>query len=286
MRLGGRRHELRKREREPERTVAGIDLVIEVALDLAAAASLVDDPVAGIGPQPAVPPFLGARQREMSLRGHALVQRLHRRPVGQHQAARAARLLRGRQHRGGEREPVDDLGGPVPKLAIERVAERIQHRQRPALLPHLPQRRAHQGLGDAAAAMLGRHGDRAHARDRESLAAHERGERVEHERRHDAPVELADPHVAQPEAGMIGVELAALLEARHPIRPGAEVGERLDIGAAGRTVAQRRRAQASRAHGRAMTGREPWGPRRLCRDGVGAIALDKLTNAAARGKVD
>src|SRR5262249_29394212 len=118
---------------------------------------------------------------------------------------------------------------------------------------HLAEHGTQQCLADAAAALLGRDGDRAYAGERHALAAHERVERIQHERADDLAVELADAHVANREAWVIGVELAPLLEARHAIRAMAEIGQRLDIGAPSGAVTQRGRPRRATHRRRSST---------------------------------
>ena len=248
LRRGG--DELAQRERELERPLRGVHLVVEIALDLAAPLALVDHPVAGIGPQALRPPLRLAMQREMSLGGDALVERLDRGAVGQHQPPHAPGLLGFGQHGGGDRELLHDLDHPVPELPIVGATPRVERRKSTAALAHLAECRAHERFRDAAPAVLRRDRDRADAGDRHALASHVGRERIEHERRHRLAVELPHPHVAESEARMVGVELAALLDARHAIGARRQVGERLDIGAAGRAVSQRRLAGGARgAHG-------------------------------------
>jgi hypothetical protein len=93
----------------------------------------------------------------------ARVQLLHGGPVGEHQPARAARLLGARQDRGRERERMRDLDRAVPELPVVGAAERVEHRHRSRLLAHLAEHGAEQRLADAEAPLLGRHRDGADA---------------------------------------------------------------------------------------------------------------------------
>src|SRR5262245_7256210 len=124
-----------------------------------------------------------------------------------------------------------------------------------AALAHLAQRRAQERFAHAAAAVLGRNRDRAHARHRQHLPAHPGAQRIEHERRHHLAFQLRDAHVAQREARVVGVELAALLDARDAVGARTQVGQRLDVGAARGTVADHRRTRGARgAHRRGFPG--------------------------------
>ncbi len=124
--IGARGDELVERQREAEGPLRGVRLVVKIALDLPAPLALVDDPITGIGPKPLAPPFTPALEGPVSLGGDALVERLHRGTVGEHQPAHPPHLVGGRQVRGGERELVHALDHAVPEPAVEGASKRVQ----------------------------------------------------------------------------------------------------------------------------------------------------------------
>jgi hypothetical protein len=101
-----------------------------------------------------------------------------------------------------------------------------------AALAHLAEPGAQHRFADAAAPMLGRYRDRADARHRHALPAHERGERIEDERGDDLAVQLATRTSRKPETRVVRVELAALLDARDPVGTRGQLRQRFDVGAA------------------------------------------------------